>query len=134
MPELHTTTYINELPINIADIMENQPQQINIDLSKSSSKPIFADEIAIAARLKAFQKDKKSPIEKEGHVALIFLDMTKQQAVGEFIISRFTARGLIASLSQTLEQLEKELASKEMPKQQQMKTTTTSDLGSTSIR
>ncbi len=101
--------------------MDNPPSQVNINLANSQQKPIFADQVAIAIKLKSVKKSEKN-YEKEGLVEIIFLDMLKQQSVGEFVISRFTTRELIAALSQSLENLEKELASKEMPKQPEIKT------------
>lgn len=101
--------------------MESQANQVNINLSKAKTKPVFADEIAIAVKVKAF-KNHKNIVEKEGLLELIFIDSVKQQVTGEFVISRFTAKGLIGALNQTIEQLEKELANKDMPKQPEIKT------------
>ena len=104
-------------------------QPINIDLAKSNIKPIFADEAAVIIKLKA-SKNQKGEIEKEGQIAIIFIDMMKQRALGEFVITRTTAKALLAVLTQNLNTLEKELKSKELPKVPPIKTTT----DTTSIR
>ncbi|MCL5675161.1 MAG: hypothetical protein M1611_00945 [Candidatus Marsarchaeota archaeon] len=112
-------------------MQENVNHQINIDFSKSDLKPIFADEIGIAVRVRAFTNEKGQLAEKEGQIGLIFLDMNKSLPVGEFIISKWTARGLVKNMMESLDRLEKELKSKEMPKQPNVKV---SDSGSSSIR
>ncbi len=98
-------------------------QPINIDLSKTNIRPIFADEVAVVIKLKA-SKNQKGEAEKEGLISIIFLDMMKQKPIGEFVVSRTTAKALSSVLSQNIITLEKELKSKEMPKAPAIKTTT----------
>jgi hypothetical protein len=98
-------------------------QSINIDLTKTNIKPIFADEAAVIVKLKA-SKNQKGEIEKEGQIGIIFIDMMKQKPVGEFVITRITAKALSTVLLQNIGTLEKELKSKEMPKAPPIKTTT----------
>ena len=100
--------------------MENE--QLNANIATSKLQPIFADGSAIIMRVKTY-KDEKGSIEKEGHIELILLDMLTQQPVGEFVISKNTARELIGGLSMNLANLEKELASKTMPKPPEVKPT-----------
>jgi hypothetical protein len=100
--------------------MENQ--QVNIDLRSSDSKPIFADEVAVAIKIKAF-KNPKGDVEKEGQIAIHFIDMERQKSIGEFVITKNTAKALAGIIAQNIEALEKELSNKNMPKQPQMKTT-----------
>ena len=95
---------------------------VNENIAKSQLKPIFSDGTAIAVKIKA-AKNEKGGIEKEGQIEIIFLDMMTQQPLGEFVIGKITAKELISGLSNTLVGLEKELASKEMPKPPQIKTT-----------
>jgi hypothetical protein len=102
--------------------MANEQPQVNINLARSKLKPIFADEIGIVTKVKA-NKNEKGEVEKEGHIELIFLDMVKQQPIGEFVISKSTAKALLGALAQNITNLEKELASKSMPKQPEIKTT-----------
>ncbi len=98
-------------------------QAINIDLAKSNIKPVFADEVAVIVKMKA-AKNQKGEIEKEGQIGMIFIDMLKQKPVGEFVVTKATARALSMVLSQNVDNLEKELKSKELPKAPQIKTTT----------
>lgn len=102
--------------------METQQNQTNINLAKSRVKPVYADEVAIAVRVKAF-KNEKGAVEKEGLIGLIFIDMLRQQSVGEFVINRATAKALIQVLGQNVAQLERELSNKQMPKPPEIKTT-----------
>lgn len=102
--------------------MESNQSQLNINLAKSNLKPVFADEVAIALRIKA-SKNEKGQVEKEGHISLIFIDMMKQQPVGEFIINRITAKAFAQILTQNIAELEKQLSNKDMPKPPEVKTT-----------
>ncbi len=86
------------------------------------TKPIFADEIALVLKVKA-TKDDKGKIEKEGQITFIFMDMMKRQALGEFVVTKNTAKALIKVLSENIVNLEKQLADKSMPKQPEIKTT-----------
>jgi len=97
-------------------------EMLNENIVKSGLKPIFADGTAIAVKIKS-SKNEKGAIEKEGQIEIIFIDMMTQQPLGEFVIGRITAKELINGLSNTLSGLEKELASKEMPKPPEIKTT-----------
>ena len=96
-----------------------EQQQINFN---PSIKPIFADEVAVALKINA-AKDKKGDIQKDGQIEIIFIDVMTHQAVGAFVITRNTAKSVIKILAQNIEALEKELKSKEMPKQPEIKTT-----------
>ncbi len=98
-------------------------QSINIDLTKTNIKPYFADEVAVIIKLKA-SKGPKGEIEKEGQIGIIFLDMMKQKPIGEYVITRTTAKALSTVLLQNIATLEKELKSKELPKSPPIKTTT----------
>ena len=49
--------------------------------------------------------------------------MMKQQAVGEFVVSKNTAKSLIKVLSENIVSLDKQLSDKSMPKQPEIKTT-----------
>jgi len=96
-------------------------EQLNMNIAASTLKPIFADGTALVMRIKSFRND-KGEIEKDGQVEIIFLDMLKQQPVGEYVISRNTARELIDGLVQNLTNLEKELASGDLPRPPEVKT------------
>lgn len=86
-------------------------------------KPIFADEILIMLKVKA-AKDEKENIEKEGQISLIFIDMAKNQALGEFVITKNTAKALAKILPENIANLERQLADKSMPKNPATKSTT----------
>lgn len=87
-----------------------------------ADKPIFADEIGVLVRVKA-TKDEKQAVYKEGTIGIIFIDATKKLILGEFVVSKYTAKNLIKPLSESIEKLEKELASKDMPKPSGIATT-----------
>jgi len=93
-----------------------------------SDKPIYADEIGVSIRLKAVKNEKTGTVEKDGMIGIMFIDATKRQVVGEFVVSKITAKGFYSILSDSIQKLEKELASSEMPKQPEVKTTGTSSL------
>lgn len=92
-------------------------EQLNANIANTKLQAVFVDNTAIAARVKA-AKVSKDKVEKEGQIEIIFLDMLTQQPVGRFVMGRLTAKELITGLVQNLSKLEKEVASKEMPKQQ----------------
>ena len=100
--------------------MADEQKQMNLNFV--DTKPIFADEIALAFKVNA-SKDSKGFIEKEGHVTFIFVDAMKRQAVGEFVVSKNTAKALVKVLSDSIVNLEKQLADKSMPKPPEIKTT-----------
>ena len=48
-----------------------------MNINFTDTKPIFADEVALALKIKAIKGD-KGDIEKEGNITLIFMDMMKK--------------------------------------------------------
>lgn len=104
--------------------MDNQVlKNIQQNLVQSNIKPEYADEIMVAHTVKA-GKDEKGKIRKEGHMHLIFLDMTTQKPVSKVVISPITARGLVKALSESVQKLEKELNAKGLPKKAHEATST----------
>jgi|GEM_PF-4448913 hypothetical protein len=93
-----------------------------INLKFVDTKPIFADEVALMFKVKAIKTD-KGAIEKEGAISLVFVDMMKQQVLGEFVISKSTAKALAKILPENIEKLEKQLKEKSMPEKVQLDTT-----------
>jgi hypothetical protein len=91
-------------------------EQINANIATSKLRAVFVDNTAIAARIKA-AKGPKGEVEKEGQIEIIFLDMLTQQPVGRFVMGKMTAKELVTGLSQNIAKMEKEVASKELPKQ-----------------
>jgi hypothetical protein len=99
--------------------MAEEQQSVNI---ASESKATYADNTAIALRIKA-AKNSKGEVEKEGELEIIFLDMLTHQAVGRFVLGRLAAKDLLNGLSVNLTNMEKELASKSIPKPPEIKPT-----------
>lgn len=102
--------------------IESKEKEKGLNINFIDTKPIFADEVALAIKVKATKND-KNEVEKEGQVVFIFLDVMKQQALGEFVLSRFTAKALLSVLSENLKILEKQLSDKSMPKPPEIRTT-----------
>ncbi len=98
-----------------------------MNINFTDTKPIFADEVALALKIKAI-KGEKGEIEKEGNITLIFMDMLKHQAIGEFVISKNTAKLLAKALSENIVTLEKQLLDKSMPKKPEIKFTADSNM------
>lgn len=92
--------------------MVEPQQQVNFQMPENS---LFADSVATALRLKA-AKGEKGEVSKEGLVEIVFVDSVRQKAVTSVIVTRLTVKDLIAALSQTLSNFDKEMSSKAMPK------------------
>jgi hypothetical protein len=81
------------------------------NLKTSDLKPLFSHEIIVTSMVKAIKT--KDGIEKEAQVILIFVDMTTMQPIGKYVVSVSTANGLVNALKGHLENLQKQLKSKE---------------------
>ena len=99
--------------------MTNEEQ---LNLKFVDTKPIFADEIALMFKIKAI-KGEKGEVEKEGEIMIVFIDMMKQQVLGEFVIGKSTAKALAKILPENIEKLEKQLKDKSIPQKPQLDTT-----------
>ncbi len=86
------------------------------------TKPIFSDQIRLALRVNAI-KNEKGSVEKEGHIMLIFMDGMKNQVLGEFVLTKNTAKSLVTILTENITNLEKQRSDKSMPKPSVTKTT-----------
>lgn len=106
----------------MADVNEQLNANISANIAASELRPIFADATAIAVRFKALKND-KGAIEKEGFLEIIFVDMLTQKPLGEFVLTKNTAKELVTSMTVNITNLEKELASKDMPKPPEIKKT-----------
>lgn len=96
------------------DMSEKMPEwlgKVMENMKTSQLKPIFSHEIIISSMVKAVKS--KDGIEKEAQVILVFVDMTNLQPIGKYIISVSTANGLVNALKGHLENLQKQLKSKE---------------------
>jgi len=91
-------------------------EKMRENLQASDLAPIFADEVVILRNLKT-HKDEKGKLEKEGHVALVFVDMMNQRPIGKFILSLSTASQLQRILAHEVGEIKKDLKRKTMPKE-----------------
>lgn len=96
-----------KLPDWVSKVMEN--------LKESKLQPIFSHEVIVSSMVKMVQT--KGGTEKEAQVLLIFVDMTNFQPVGKYVVSVSTAQGLVDALKTHLDNLQKQLKSKEVPKE-----------------
>ncbi|MBU2522965.1 MAG: hypothetical protein KKE23_01590 [Nanoarchaeota archaeon] len=94
--------------------MTEGQRQVSVDVSKAV--PLFADEVLIASKIKAFKDDKK--VEKEGVIELLFLDQLSSppKAISRIVISRATAKSLLKVLDENVKKMEKDLKDKNLPK------------------
>ena len=90
-------------------------KRLQAKISQVRIPPLFADEVLVSANIKAEQKNGKA-VDKEGHVSLIFVDGSNAQPVAKIVLSKLTAKSFLGTLSKTIEQLEKELKKKTLPK------------------
>ena len=94
--------------------MQPVMKQAQQNIMKSRMPPIFADEAVIITPIRAM-KDKDGKITKEGHVVVVFVDMTTQQPVSKIAMTTTTAKNLERALTNSIERLEKDLKSKDIP-------------------
>ncbi len=96
-----------KMPDWLPKVMEN--------LKTSHLQPIFSHEVIVSSMIKATKS--KNGVEKEAQVILLFVDLTNLQPIGKYVISVSTATGLVNALKIHLDNLQKELKSKEVPKE-----------------
>jgi len=98
--------------------MTEQKEMRSVQVDVSKTKPLFADEVIVASKIKAFKDEKK--VEKEGNIELIFLDQlaVPPKAISRVVVSRHTAQGLLKILNENLQKMDKDLKDRSMPKQQ----------------
>jgi hypothetical protein len=94
---------------------------IQQNLASTPLRPLYADEIVIAHTVKA-GKNKDGKITKEGHLQIVFIDMTTQKPVEKIVISPLTARGLYSALGESLQKIEKDLKSKKVESSKKVET------------
>jgi len=93
-------------------------RQVNVDVSRVI--PVFADEVVVASRIKAYRKENDPKhVEKEGNIEFIFLDQLSQpqKAISRVVVSKATAKGLLKVLNENIVKMETELKDRNMPKQ-----------------
>ena len=96
------------------------------NLKTTKLKPIFSHEVIVSSMVKATQS--KEGMDKEAQVILVFVDLTNLQPIGKYVVSLSTAQGLVNALKTHLDNLEKQLKSKEIPKQAVTPTTVPEEL------
>lgn len=102
--------------------MDNQTlRNIQQNIGNTPVKALFSDEVVVAHTVKA-GKDKNGKVTKEGHLHLLFIDMTTQKPVNKVVISPITAKGLHNALGETLKKLEAELKKKQIKKSKEADT------------
>ena len=98
---------MEKMPDWLPKVMEN--------LKTSQLQPIFSHEIIVSSMVKSVKT--KDGVEKEAQIILVFVDLTNLQPVGKYVISLSTANGLTNALRTHLENLNKQMKSKEVPKE-----------------
>jgi len=94
-------------------------EKMKENLQASDMAPIFADEVLILRNLKT-HKDEKGKQEREGHIALVFVDMMNQRPTGKYILSLSTASQLQRILSREIGEIKKDLKRKSLPKEKKV--------------
>ncbi len=102
--------------------MDNQAiRNIQQNIAATNVRPLYADEIVVAHTIKA-GKNAKGKVMKEGHLHLVFIDMTTQKPVSKIVVSPITAMGLQKALGDSVVKIEKELKSKKFEKSKKVDT------------
>jgi len=102
--------------------MDNQSlRNIQQNIANSPVRPLYADEVVVAHTIKAGKKD-KGKVVKEGHLYLVFIDMTSHKPVDKIVISPITAMGLYKALGESIVKIEKELKSNKVEKTKKAET------------
>ena len=94
-----------------------------MEINLTKVKPLFAHDVAISASFKARKTGEE--IEKEANIELVFLDVKAKQAIARITLPLITVKDLPRLLNDTLEKIDKELKSKEMPKAKKIETKST---------
>jgi hypothetical protein len=87
-----------------------QAPQVNINIDPSV-KPLWADEVIITRMVKQ-RADEKGKLEKDGNLALIFVDGFTKTAVARITLNKITAKALGNLILANVKDLEKELSKK----------------------
>jgi len=96
--------------------MENQMlSNIQQNIMSSALRPAYADEAVVMHTIKT-SKNSEGKIVKEGHMHIIFVDMTTQKPIDKVVVSPITAAGLVKALSESLVKLDAELKNKKIEK------------------
>jgi hypothetical protein len=100
--------------------MENPAiKNIQHNLTTTFVRPLYADEIVVAHTIKT-GKDEKGKITREGHIHLVFIDMTTQKPIEKIVISPITAKGLVKALDDSVKKLAEEVKKKKVEKSEKL--------------
>ena len=91
--------------------MQQKQQNMNINID-SSVKPLYADEVGVTCTIKQ-EKSEKGIVRKEGTVSLTFWDALGQGVVTRVTLTKTTAKALAGVLKTNVDELEKNIDSKE---------------------
>ena len=93
--------------------MESVTSELNENIKRVGMLPVFADSVSIATRIKGNKKG-----EMQGFLEIIFMDSTKNQPLGRFVLDSFTAGDLERVLQDSLKKLNEILKKIKIPQQQ----------------
>lgn len=96
---------------------------VDIDLKNTELK--FAHDVVITATIRA-KKTKRGTIKKEIFPELIFIDSTGKRIVSRITIPFETLKTLSEIMNNNLKEFDKQLKSKDLPKQPKIETKSTS--------
>jgi hypothetical protein len=112
-------SYAHRVPrfIYELDKKNSMTQETNLQFSPTLTT-VFADDIFIDNSIKVHidKKDEQEIVEKIGKVTLLTFDQQTKTVNGRVMMDVITAKKLAKTLTGSIEALEKELASKEIPK------------------
>ena len=78
------------------------------NLAKSKIPQLFADEVLVVSNTKSGENN-EGKIIKEGHITVVFFDMSNQQPIAKVTLSPLTVMNMTRVLSESLEKLNKGL-------------------------
>ena len=97
---------------------------VNIDLRNTELK--FAHDVILNAMIKA-KKTKRGAVKKEIFPELVFVDTTGKRVVSRITLSFETLKEMSEMINKNLKVLDKQLKSKNIPKQPKIETKSTAD-------
>lgn len=95
---------------------------VDIDLKNTELK--FAHDVGITAIIRA-EKTKRGAVKKEAFTELVFIDTTGKRVVSRIILPLRTLKAMSELITNNLKQLDKQLKSKDIPKQPKIETKST---------
>ena len=81
------------------------------NLAKSKIPQLFADEVLVMSNIKSGE-NKEGEIIKEGHITVVFFDMSNQQPLAKVTLSPLTVLNMAQVLGKVLEEIDRNLKDK----------------------